>query len=352
MSKKDNKQVVNEYGAFLQIPISKIDRNEINKNLQAGIPDDAFIFSGIASDGELNRNGYIIRESAWEKALDLYMQNPIILFQHKDDKGIGNTLSAKVTKKGLEVTGFIFKDLDEAHTAGAIGKGVYRSLSTGHITKDFEMENGDTNEVLTKEAFKDLIQEMGWGEWMNDWTRVVTELEFVEWSIVAVGSNKAALKTNNTEREFLSRYFEIDTEVNQVDEEPEIVPAETPEPDAEAKSEEKVDSETPVEPEIEDEVETPVDKPTKETNAINAEEVKPEVNYVELLDKQENKITTLANAVIFMQNEVERLTKVVDNIPARKGLIQLRQFPEAKPEESAATSQVRQLFGKAGVKLK
>ena len=379
MSKKKNKKTVNEWGAFLQIPIDKIERNDVASSQLDNVPEDAFVFQGIASTGDLNRNGYKIRESAWQPALEDYMQNPIVLFQHSDDKGIGNTISAEMTDKGLEVTGFIYRDLDELHTGGAIGKGVYRSLSTGHITKDFEMENEKTDEVISKDEFKKMIDDNGWGEWMNDWTRAVTSLEFVEWSIVAVGSNKAAIRTgNNTEREFLSRFYEIDINADEEEAESEAesekAPVETPEPAKEAEAEEEADSsetsdesggETPAEAEAEEEAEPAETKAEEvktesvsaETNAVEKDDEpaqEPEVNYAEKLSLQEEQILTLAKAILTMQKEVEKLTLVVNRIPDKKGLIVTRQFDQQPKEkkENAGEKEVRDLFSKVGIELK
>lgn len=386
MSKKAIKKTVNDWGAFLQIPIEFMEKNKLDDSISETIPENTFPFKGIASNGDLNRNGYIIRESAWENALGEYMKNPIVLFQHNDDKALGNTVSASVTENGLEVLGYIYKDLDEKHTGGAVEKNVYRSLSTGHITKDFEFENVKTNEVISKEDFKAMLEENGWGEWMNDWKRAVTALEFVEWSIVAVGSNKASLRTNTGEREFLSRFLEITPEINSddsEDSEPETISDETPGTDEESEGQDDV-SETPqVEetPEEDDSVASAEEKtdeiepiPVVDVESLVSEAIQTqrealeekfdnsikEINTAiepigpisEMLTIQDKKVVVIAEAMLKMEAQFNALKKVVDSIPDRKGLVSIHQYPKQREETPPATNGIQELFAKVGVKLK
>jgi hypothetical protein len=400
MGKKELKKQVNEYGAFLQIPIEVMETNMLGAEYAAQLPENTFPFKGIASNGELNRNDYIIRESAWANALEGYMQNPIVLFQHQDDKALGNTISAKVTEAGLEVMGYIYRDLDEKHTGGAVQKNVYRSLSTGHITKDFEFENVTTGDVISKDEFRQMLEKQGWGEWQNDWKRAVTALEFVEWSIVAVGSNKAALRTNNTEREFLSRFYQIEpetVETNEAETEPETVQTETPVPVEAPVAEpvpvpeiapvtEEVKEDNAVEPSAVEVASVPIVPPKEEldrmadaletqtlmmqsvarhaieeehkviteTLAASLGEVKASLDALaptkETLDLQDRKITVIADAMVKLDNAFQALKKVVDSIPERKGLIAVSQQPH-REEKKPVTNGIQDLFAKVGVKL-
>ena len=181
-TKKELKNMINKRGFFAQMTY------DIKTNAPEGvtIPDGAIYFEGIASNGELNRNGYIIRPQAWVDAISGYMQNPIILLQHDVDQPIGQALSAQVTSEGLHVTGFVFDDL----TGEKFSRGLYKALSTGHYTEAYEFENTETGETLTEEQFSKLPFE----EQVRDvWVLAVTKLEWVEFSVVSIGSNRKSL---------------------------------------------------------------------------------------------------------------------------------------------------------------
>lgn len=375
MGKKENKRSVNEYGAFLQIPIEVVERNSLDDAMVGSVPEDAFVFKGIASTGALNDNDYIIRESAWKNAIPDYMKNPIVLFQHCDDKGIGNTIKAEVTENGLEVVGYIFRDLDKLHTGGAIEKGVYRAISTGHIPYDFEFENIKTGQVISKDEYKAMADEMGWfGSWSQDWKRAVTALRYAEWSVVAVGSNKAALRTNKTEREILSLLFEMpeksDSAVEEPEadgDEPEKAPDEKPVAVAEAEAETAKTSETP-EPAVEAKADNAVVTPeAKETNSVSVEPVavpvaadavqapapQPEVNQIAEVEALRVQVSTLASVILSLNEKHEELRKVVNLIPAKKGLVVSTQWKNVnEPVKDAGASELKSIFARAGVKLK
>jgi len=86
----------------------------------------------------------------------------------------------------------------------------------------------------------------------------------------------------------------------------------------------------------------------------------PQVNYMELIETQATQIVTMAQALVDMQKEFgtvksafDALKKVVDQIPAKRGLIAMSQFAEVKkPVEDAGAKQLKNLFGRVGVGLK
>lgn len=87
------------------------------------------------------------------------------------------------------MTGYIFDDLTE----GRFGRGLLNALSTGHITNEVEFENSETGEVLSAEEFR----KFNWEEQCNgNWLMAVTKLEWVEFSSVAIGSNRKSLITS------------------------------------------------------------------------------------------------------------------------------------------------------------
>lgn len=185
-TKKDLKRQINANGFFAQMELKR----EVNAPQEYAdqIPEGATYFEGIASNGELNRNGYIIREKAWKDAIEGYFVNPVILLQHWTDCPIGKALSAKITKDGLWVSGYIYDD----ETEGKFGRGLLNALSTGHYTLGFEFENTKTGKILTEEEFRGLTFEE---QMSNDWVLAVTKLEWVEFSLVTIGSNRKSVIT-------------------------------------------------------------------------------------------------------------------------------------------------------------
>jgi len=209
MNKKEIKKAIHDNGFFLSIPI---DTNAPSfaqkyKNEIDSIPENAFPWGGIASQEVINANGYGIRLNAWRPAIATYLaQNPIIFFGHEDNQALGHTLSAKVTKESLEVMGYVRRQADQQYAAGNIEAGIYRMLSTGHMTEDFEFQNEKTNEVMSKQEFREVVSRQGYGEWLNDWYLWVTKLRFLEWSIVGIGAVNTAFKSNSGEEIWLNHF--------------------------------------------------------------------------------------------------------------------------------------------------
>lgn len=191
IGKKELKKFINANGFFYQMEID-LQKNAPDQ-FATRIPEGATYFEGVVSNGELNRNGYIIRPQALINSLDGYMLNPVILLQHDTDEPIGHCLSAEVRGNGTTqevfVRGYIYDDLTE----GRFGRGLFRGLSTGHIPQEVEFENAKTGEVITEEDFR----KFNWEEQMNgDWIMCVTKLDWVEFSLVGIGSVRKALVTS------------------------------------------------------------------------------------------------------------------------------------------------------------
>lgn len=245
--KKQLKKLINENGFFCSMEVSIV--KNAPAEVASKVPEGATYFEGIVSNGELNRNGYIIRPQALIDSLGIYMENPIILLQHNMDEPIGQALTARlVGKKGEEqvaVSGYIFDDM----TDGAFGRGLLKALSTGHITKAIEFENMKTGEVMSVDEFRKMREDKGYfGDWENDWVMAVTALEWVEFSLVSIPSNRKALITsknaiaaffNGNFSEKSLRQINSDTEDQPSDEETIEEPTTAAEP--EAKTEEKAE---------------------------------------------------------------------------------------------------------------
>lgn len=250
LNKKELKRFVSENGFFCSTTL------DLSKNapddIASKIPEGATYFEGVVSNGELNRNGYIIRPQALIDSLAIYMENPIILLQHNMNRPVGQNIGATMRgEKGKEeifVQGFVFDDM----TDGAFGRGLLRALSTGHITLEVEFENVKTGEIKSVEEFRAMRDEMGYfGDWEEEWVMAVTKLEWVEYSLVSIPSNRKSLitKKNAIEAYFSEEKFSEKTlnELAKNEEGEEEKSEEKKEDQVEEKKEEEQKTEAPTE---------------------------------------------------------------------------------------------------------
>lgn len=105
---------------------------------------ESIYIEGYASTTDIDRGGDVVPASVWEKGMENYLKNPIILAQHDHDDPIGRMIEHKVDAKGLWVKARIsaaaevFRLIkDEVLTAFSIGFRIldaeYNSLSLIHI---------------------------------------------------------------------------------------------------------------------------------------------------------------------------------------------------------------------------
>ena len=126
--KKELKDHINKNGGFIHMKLNTLEKNA-PEEFEGMIPKGAMYFEGIASNGDLNRNGYIIRPSAWVSAIDSFLETGQVLFQHDQENPIGTPLDAEVNEEGeLFVKGYVFDT--EEYTQNRISKGLVRGLST------------------------------------------------------------------------------------------------------------------------------------------------------------------------------------------------------------------------------
>lgn len=330
-SKKELKDYVNEHGFFSN---ALIDRTETNApaGLKDQIPEGAMYFKAIASNGDLNRNGYIIREKAFKAAIQQYMENPVILLQHDMNQPVGRVLRANGGQEGIQIEGYIYDE----YTNNRFSKGLFNAVSTGHLTEGLEFQNETTNEVITEEEF----QALPWKDKSSGaWVMAVTALDWLENSIVSIGANRKSLVKN---KDLVKNYVEaLKNEAGESDEE-----KKKKEEEAKAK-EEKEKQEALKNNQIETKksedatvvVETPPAPIPAAENAAKVEESKTiEVSTEEV--KQVNEaLMTLANLaksqnaeIVSLKTQVESLKTALNNIPVRKGLIFAPGSPKAKEE--------------------
>lgn len=184
---------------------SLVSKEKAPKAVRENIPEWALFFKAVASNWNLNRNGYIIRAKAWitnalgkrdTSWLDAYLENWKILFQHDSNKPIGKPLSLKVVGNELILTGWV---LDNTHSNWDIGRGLVTSISTGHITHNREFENTETGEVQNEEEFFGDKEQSPWDKlWSGLWVVAVTSAEIVENSFVTIPSNRDSHIINNS----------------------------------------------------------------------------------------------------------------------------------------------------------
>ena len=132
---------------------------------------------GIASTGNIDRDGEIILPSAFAESLPIYMKNNIVLaaHAHRLDTGqspvVANVIKAVITKNGLEVI-IEFHDITELAEQywQLYSQKKQRGLSVGFIPQEGGYEEHDGRRVY-----------------------VHTKIEWLELSVVPVGSNREAL---------------------------------------------------------------------------------------------------------------------------------------------------------------
>lgn len=198
-----------ESAAMLELNIIT-PQADIQGALKNKVPEWALYFDGIVSDGEKNRNGYIIDPKAWfknKKFVKDFLATGSILNAHDPEQPIGRPLTFKLGDDNkVHVSGYVFDDM---YTNGAIGRGLILGLSTGHITHERMFMDEDKGTMYTEDDFWKL-------EWsviskMN-WCVVVTNAEICEFSFVTVRSNRASVLVNE-----IATYFKKDpTEVERL----------------------------------------------------------------------------------------------------------------------------------------
>ena len=96
------------------------------KSLETEDSDD-WIIEGYATTPDVDRDNEIIEEKAVIDALNRYLTNPIILYQHDHNEPIGTVLSARYDSKGLKIRALISKTAHKVWTL--IKEGILRAFS-------------------------------------------------------------------------------------------------------------------------------------------------------------------------------------------------------------------------------
>ena len=154
----------------------QMEVKEVNQNSGGDV-----VIEGFASTPDLDRYRDIVEPKAFENAIEMYMKNPVILYQHDGDKPVGVATSVKVTSKGFWIRASI-KDED---TKTKILDGRMRAFSIGYIALESTLQHEDGSPF---NAEKDSV-------WDPALVRVIKKLDLVEISIVSTPANGNALFT-------------------------------------------------------------------------------------------------------------------------------------------------------------
>lgn len=129
----------------------------------AGDSIDSIFIEGYANTTSVDRSGDVIPKTAWEKGLENYLKNPIILAYHDHDEPIGRMESHEITDRGLFIKARISAAAEDVFNL--IKDGVLTAFSVGFIIKD-----------ATYDAVTDLF--------------IIKDLELLEISVVSVPANQ------------------------------------------------------------------------------------------------------------------------------------------------------------------
>lgn len=189
------------------------------------------IIEGFASTPDLDRYRDIVEPKAFQDALELYMKNPVILYQHNADRPVGLATATKISGKGF----WIRASIKEADTKEKVLNGLMRAFSIGYIPLESALEHEDGTAF---NAEKDSY-------WDATLVRVIKKLDLVEISIVSTPANGNALFSvaKSVKRVFAdlaTKAFSMKTKSN--DQDMNEVDADVAKPPVKADEEEKEES--------------------------------------------------------------------------------------------------------------
>ncbi len=178
-------------------------RDNAPDEIKNKIPEWALYFKWIVSNGDKNRNWYIIDVNAWFinkwKYIKDFLKSWSVLYGHDSDKPIWRPLTFELVDNQIEVSWYVY---DDVYTNWAIWRWLILGLSTGHITHSSLWRNSKNGSELSEKEFSqkiwkddDLWDEFKEGLW--DW--VVTWAEIVEYSFVTTPSNRKSVLNESEE---------------------------------------------------------------------------------------------------------------------------------------------------------
>lgn len=140
--------------------------------------DQSILIEGYASTNDKDRHGDVVPTAVWEKGLQEYLKNPVILAYHNHTMPVGKMVEHSVDAKGLWIKAKISDAAGDVYKL--IKKGILSAFSIGFRIKDAEYN-------AAAEVF------------------LVKDLELHEISVVSVPANQNTLFN-------LAKSFDSDTE--------------------------------------------------------------------------------------------------------------------------------------------
>lgn len=139
-------------------------------------PDGSLVVSGWASNWDIDRAGDTVTRAAMAKALEGYMRNPALLYNHKYSQPAGVVTRARVDDNGLWIEAKVLKPAADAsplvrHYFDLVRRGAMRALSIG-------------------------------GKWKRDALRRLIEIDLSEISLASVGVNSGTLLSSQYAKAF------------------------------------------------------------------------------------------------------------------------------------------------------
>lgn len=227
------------------------------------------LIEGYASTPDLDRYRDIVEPKAFQDALELYMKNPVILYQHNADRPVGLATATKITGKGF----WIRATIKEADTKEKVLNGLMRAFSIGYIPLESALEHEDGTPF---NAEKDSY-------WDATLVRVIKKLDLVEISIVSTPANGNALFSvaKSVKRVFAdlaTKAFSMKTKSNDQDMNEVDADAVKPGVDTETKDEEEKDGTTEGEAPAAPAAKPPVKPESDDTEDSEEEDTKKPTN--------------------------------------------------------------------------
>ena len=98
--------------------------------------DDSITIEGYASTVDKDRHGDVVPGSVWQRGLNDYLKNPVILAYHDHTKPVGKMIDHRVDERGLWIKAKISDAAGDIYKL--IKKGILSAFSIGFMIKDAE----------------------------------------------------------------------------------------------------------------------------------------------------------------------------------------------------------------------
>lgn len=103
---------------------------------------------GYASTNDVDRQGDVVPTGVWEKGLDNYLKNPVILAYHDHNQPVGRMIEHKIDKKGLWIKATISEAAGSVYNL--VKNGILTAFSIGFRVMDAEYKS-DAEVFLIKD---------------------------------------------------------------------------------------------------------------------------------------------------------------------------------------------------------